>query len=147
MRETANWMVSFAWPNSTTGVYDLGPPLYVVSEDTSPNITQNPALELAYWRLGLGIAKRWVQKLGEDVPDGWTDVMSNLAKLPVDNGTYAVYEGIESTFWTDPEFTSDHPALVGLHGWLPPTEDLDKDMAKATAEKVWTHWNLNECWG
>lgn len=147
VRETANWMGEFAWYNSTTGVYDLGPPMYVVSEDTSPNVTQNPALELAYWRLGFTIAENWMTRLGEDVPSHWSDVSRNLAKLPVDNGTYAVYEGIESNFWTDDAFTSDHPALVGLHGWLPPTDGLDLNMAKATAEKVWTSWNLNECWG
>lgn len=148
VRETANWMAGFAWHNATTGVYDLGPPMYVVSEDTSPNATQNPALELAYWRLGLGIAERWMGNLGEDVPIEWVEVKEQLAKLPVgDDGTYAVYEGIESDFWTDPKYTSDHPALVGLHGWLPPTEGLDLDIARATAEKVWTHWNLTECWG
>ncbi|KAF8066644.1 Six-hairpin glycosidase-like protein [Lyophyllum atratum] len=147
VRETANWMAAFAWHNTTTGVYDIGPPMYVVSEDTSPNVTQNPALELAYWRLGLGIASTWMTELGEDVPGEWTTVASKLAQLPVDNGTYAVYEGIESNFWTDPEYTSDHPALVGLHGWLPPTPGLNVMIAKATAEKVWTHWNITDCWG
>lgn len=147
VRGTADWMAAFAWRNKTTGAYDLGPPLFVVSEDTSPNVTQNPAFELAYWRLGLGIAEGWVEKLGAPVPSQWTEVKKNLAKLPVDNGTYAVYEGIESGFWTDPAFTSDHPALVGLHGWLPPTEGLDLAVAKATAEKVWTHWNVTDFWG
>ncbi|RDB25994.1 hypothetical protein Hypma_006106 [Hypsizygus marmoreus] len=145
--ETANWMATFAWHNTSTGVYDLGPPMYVVSEDTSPNVTQNPALELAYWRLGLGIAQKWLTALGENVPREWTEVASNLATLPIDNGTYAVYEGIESNFWTDPTYTSDHPALVGLHGWLPPTPGLDINIAKATAEKVQTHWNITDCWG
>ncbi|KAJ3876320.1 hypothetical protein F5051DRAFT_441611 [Lentinula edodes] len=88
---------------------DLGPPLYVVSEDTSPNVTVNPAFELAYWRFGL--------------------VKNNLAPLPIqNNGTstvYTVYEGIERDFWMDPAYINDHPSLVGLHGWLPPTEGLD----------------------
>ncbi|KAG6856151.1 hypothetical protein H0H87_007056 [Tephrocybe sp. NHM501043] len=145
--ETANWMSTFAWHNTTTGVYDLGPPMYVASEDTSPNATQNPALELAYWRLGLDIASTWVKELGEEIPNDWATVANNLAKLPVDNGTYAVYEGIESNFWTDPAYTNDHPTLVGLHGWLPPTPGLDITVAKATAEKVWTHWNVTNCWG
>jgi len=147
VRETANWMAAFAWFNESTGVYDLGPPLYVVSEDTSPNITQNPAFELAYWRFGLGIAEKWMNKLGSEVPKSWTDVKNNLAKLPVDGDTYMVYEGIEQNFWDDPAFTSDHPALVGLHGWLPPTEGLNVTMAKLTAENVWSHWNVTDFWG
>ncbi len=147
VRETANWMSAFAWFNESTGVYDLGPPLYVVSEDTSPNVTQNPAFELAYWRFGLGIAENWMNKLGREVPDSWVDVKNNLAKLPADGDTYMVYEGIEQSFWDDPAFTSDHPALVGLHGWLPPTEGLNVTMAKVTAEKVWIHWNVTDFWG
>ncbi|ESK84899.1 hypothetical protein Moror_14900 [Moniliophthora roreri MCA 2997] len=147
VRETANWMAAFAWLNETTSLYDIGPPMYPVSEDTSPNVTRNAAFELAYWRLGLGYAINWMKDLGADIPENWTAVKDNLAKLPVDNGTYSVYEGLESTFWTDPEYTNDHPALVGLHGWLPPTDDLDLDIAKLTAEKVWTNWNISNCWG
>ncbi|KAL0578688.1 hypothetical protein V5O48_003308 [Marasmius crinis-equi] len=147
VRETANWMATFAWFNESTNLYDIGPPMYPVSEDTSPNITRNTAFELAYWRLGLGYALDWMDNLGVEAPANWTVVKDNLAKLPIDNETYSVYEGIESDFWTDPEFTNDHPALVGLYGWLPQTDDLDLDIAKSTAEKVWTHWNISNCWG
>ncbi|KAK1216363.1 hypothetical protein PQX77_020977 [Marasmius sp. AFHP31] len=147
VRETANWMASFAWFNETTNLYDIGPPMYPVSEDTSPNVTRNAAFELAYWRLGLGYAIDWMEDLGIEAPAVWTEVKDNLAKLPKDNGTYAVYEGIEGDFWTDPEYTNDHPALVGLYGWLPQTDTLDLDVAKSTAEKVWTHWNISNCWG
>ncbi|KAK0199765.1 Six-hairpin glycosidase-like protein [Desarmillaria ectypa] len=147
VRETANWMADFAWYNTSTGVYDLGPPMYVVSEDTSPNVTVNPAFELAYWRLGLGYAEEWMQNLGAEVPKHWTTVKDNLAALPIDNGTYKVYETLENDFWTDPKYTNDHPALVGLYGWLPETEGLDLAIAKATAEKVRENWNLTNIWG
>ncbi len=147
VRETANWMAAFAWYNESTRVYDLGPPMFVVSEDTSPNVTVNPAFELAYWRLGLGYAEEWMEKLGTEVPKNWTMVKGNLAALPVDNGTYKVYETLESDFWTDPAYTNDHPALVGLYGWLPETEGLNLAIAKATADKVREDWNVTNCWG
>lgn len=35
----ADFMASFAWYNETTSVYDLGPPMYPVSESTNPNAT------------------------------------------------------------------------------------------------------------
>lgn len=35
----ADFMASFAWYNESTGVYDLGPPMYPVSESTNPNAT------------------------------------------------------------------------------------------------------------
>ncbi|KAF6761499.1 Six-hairpin glycosidase-like protein [Ephemerocybe angulata] len=152
VKATADWMAEFAWSNATTGRFDLGPPMYPVSEDTSPNATVNPAFELAYWRLGLEIAEEWFRGLGEDVPRSWTEARKNLAPLPVNEDedgvrTYSVYEGIEASFWTDSKYTSDHPALVGLYGWLPPTDGLELDVAKRTAEKVWTHWNTTNCWG
>ncbi|RXW12671.1 hypothetical protein EST38_g13182 [Candolleomyces aberdarensis] len=150
VKGTADWMSAFAWFNETTGRYDLGPPLHVVSEDTSPNVTLNPAFELAYWKFGLGVAEEWIHQLNEEpVPTEWTAVRQGLAPLPmdVDDGTYSVYEGIDRNFWTDSKYTSDHPALVGLHGWLPPTEGLDLGVARRTAEKVWTHWNTTNCWG
>lgn len=147
VRATADWMSVFAWWNASSEVYDIGPPMYVVSEDTSPNITRNPSFELAYWRFGLQLASDWITKLDQDVPPLWTNVKENFAELPVNNGTYMVYEGIETDFWTDPTFTSNHPALVGLYGWLPQTPGLDLSMAKATAEKVWTSWNATDFWG
>jgi hypothetical protein len=147
IQETANWMSVFAWHNETTRVFDLGPPMYVVSEDTSPNVTTNPAFELAYWRFGLSLAEAWMQKLGVEPNSTWSTVRENLAQLPASNGTYKVYEGLEDDFWTDPAYINDHPALVGLYGWLPATEGLDVGMAKRTAEKVWTSWNISNCWG
>ena len=147
VEETANWMAEFAWYNATTGRYDLGPPIHLVSEDTKPNATQNPAFELAYWRWGLEAAERWIQRLGQEAPASWKKVKNGLSNLPVSNGTYSVYEGISPDFWTDPTYTSDHPALVGLYGWLPPTPGLNIDIAKATANKVTAHWNFSNCWG
>ena len=85
--------------------------------------------------------------LGKDVPSQWSEVRNKLEKLPINNGTYMVYEGIETDFWTDPTYTSNHPALVGLYGWLPATPGLDLEIAKATAEKVWVTWNATDFWG
>ena len=147
VRETADWMSVFAFHNTSTGRYDLGPPMYVVSEDTDPLVTRNPAFELAYWNFGLDLAATWMDRLGEEVPANWTTVRANLAELPIQNGTYAVYEDIDPAFWDGPTYTNDHPALVGLYGWLPQTSDLNVTMAKLTMEKVWTHWNISNCWG
>jgi len=79
----------------------------------------------------------------------WKDVRQNLAPLPMDveSGTYLVYEGIEQNFWTDPQYTSDHPALVGLHGWLPDIQGVDVAIANKTMVKVWESWNATDFWG
>ena len=47
-------MVAYAWRNAATmSVFDLGPLMYVVSEDTEPNATCNLVFELVHWRLEL----------------------------------------------------------------------------------------------
>lgn len=125
----ADFMASFAWYNETTGVYDLGPPMYPVSESTNPNATVsvpsrcvamvcdlrneakqppqiNPTFELAYWRFGLDIAIKWKQRQGQSVPQDWVQVRDNLAPLPVVDDTYPVYEGIPN-MWTDNTTTYD----------------------------------------
>ena len=86
-------------------------------------------------------------RLGERPPAAWAEVDALLAPLPIEDGLYAVYEGIESNFWTDPAYTNSHPALVGLYGWLPPTANVSLDIAKATAEQVWVTWNISNLWG
>ncbi|KAH8110174.1 Six-hairpin glycosidase-like protein [Phellopilus nigrolimitatus] len=147
VRATADWMSVFAFRNVSTNAYDIGPPMYVVSEDTDPLVTRNPAFELAYWNFGLLLAETWMERLGEKVPALWGAVRSSIVPLPIADGTYSVYEGIESDFWNSPAYTNDHPALVGLYGWLPETPSLNVSIAKATMEKVWTHWNISNCWG
>jgi hypothetical protein len=119
----------------------------VVAEDTSPNITINPAFELAYWRYGLGLAETWMTRLALPIPSAWTQVKAQLAPLPIEDGLYAVYDGIESNFWTDPTYINDHPALAGIHGWLPPIDGVNLSIAKATADKTYTNWNISNCWG
>ena len=147
VQATADWMSVFAFFNESTGVYDIGPPMYIVSEDTQPLVTTNPSFELAYWNFGLSLAETWMQRMGQVVPSNWTAVRQQLATLLVNNGTYMVYEGIEPDFWDDPTYTSNHPSLVGLYGWLPQTPGVNLTIANATMQKVWTHWNVSDFWG
>lgn len=147
--ETAEFMASYAWWNGSSGVYDLGPPMYPVSENTSPNVTRNPAFELAYWRFGLDVAVKWRERMGREVPAEWVRVRDGLAKLPVVDGAYAVYEGIEG-MWTSNATTNDHPAMAGIFGLLPPPESgepLDMAVLKRTAEKIKELWALDYSYG
>ncbi|KAK0704681.1 Six-hairpin glycosidase-like protein [Lasiosphaeris hirsuta] len=146
---TADFMASFAFFNTTTGVYDLGPPIYPVSENTNPNVTLNPTFELAYWRFGLDVATRWKTRQGLSVPTTWTTVRDKLAPLPVVDGTYAVYEGIRG-MWTDNATTNDHPAMAGIYGLLPPPASgppLDEAVLRKTAGKIKELWALEESYG
>ncbi|KAH6645795.1 Six-hairpin glycosidase-like protein [Truncatella angustata] len=147
---TADFMASFAWWNETTGVYDLGPPTYPVSENTNPNSTVNPAFEIAYWRFGLDIAIQWKERQGLSIPEEWIRVRDNLALLPLtsDSETYAVYEGIPN-MWQDTT-VQDHPAMAGIFGLLPPPSSgppLNMTIVQNTHDHISQLWDLADCWG
>ena len=144
--ETANFMVSYVFWNETHKVYDLGPPMYPVSENTNPNATRNPTFELAYWRFGLDVAAQWQQRLGRAVPTNWTHVAQNLAPLPVQNGTYVIYDSILK-MWQTPAYTEDHPSMLGIYGWLPPPPSFNLTIMQNTVKQVYEKWNLPYSFG
>lgn len=144
--QSADFMASFAFWNESTGVYDLGPPMYPVSENTNPNATINPTFELAYWKFGLDIATKWQKRLGKAVPAKWTRVAMNLAPLPISNETYVVYEGIPD-MWNNQTYTDDHPAMLGIYGWLPPPPAFNLTIVQNTRDMVYEKWNLPNSYG
>ncbi|OJJ52178.1 hypothetical protein ASPSYDRAFT_95869 [Aspergillus sydowii CBS 593.65] len=147
---TADFMASYAWWNATTHVYDLGPPMYPVSENTIPNATVNPTFELAYWRFGLDVAIQWKERQGVSVPKEWVVVRDNLAPLPVINNTYAVYEGIPDMWKEGTATVQDHPAMAGIYGLLPPQSTgppVNLTVMRNTAELIRNLWELEDVYG
>ncbi|OAK99547.1 hypothetical protein IQ06DRAFT_224328 [Phaeosphaeriaceae sp. SRC1lsM3a] len=142
----AGFMASYAFWNASTGVYDLGPPMYPVSENTNPNATINPTFELAYWRFGLDVAAKWRTRQNKTVPAEWTHVYDHLAPFPVENDTYVTYEGIPD-MWTTPSYTEDHPGLLGIYGFLPPSSRLNGSIFENTVAKVHETWNFPFSYG
>ncbi|KAG7118609.1 hypothetical protein HYQ44_005752 [Verticillium longisporum] len=146
---SADFMASYAWFNETTGVYDLGPPMYPSSENTNPNATVNPPFELAYWRFGLDVASDWRRRQGRPVPAAWTTVKDGLASLPVVDGTYPVYEGVPD-MWVDPATVYDHPSMSAVYGLLPPPRSgapLNETVLAETAARIWRLWDLDASFG
>ncbi|OAF99564.1 uncharacterized protein CC84DRAFT_1156457 [Paraphaeosphaeria sporulosa] len=142
----ADFMASYAWYNQSTKVYDLGPPMYPVSENTNPNQTVNPTFELAYWRFGLDVAAKWKERQHQVVPASWRTVKDNLASFPIQDNAYVLYEGVED-MWTSPEIASDHPGFLGLYGWLPPDPRLNLTVFQNTVDKVYASWDLANLYG
>ncbi|KAH7085246.1 Six-hairpin glycosidase-like protein [Paraphoma chrysanthemicola] len=142
----ADFMASYAFWNSSTGRYDLGPPMYPVSENTPPNATINPTFELAYWRFGLDVASKWRTRQNLPIPETWTHVYDNLAPFPTEDGTYVTYERIPS-MWTNSSYTEDHPGLLGIYGWLPPDPTFNLTTFNATIAKVHETWNFPFSYG
>ncbi|RYP54047.1 hypothetical protein DL768_001049 [Monosporascus sp. mg162] len=147
---TADFMASYAWYNETTGLYDLGLPMYPASENTDPNATVNPAFELAYWRFGFDVAARWRERQGREAPGSWTRVRDGLAPLPTADGAYALYESIPGMWGENTTTVQDHPAMSAIYGLLPPPSSgpaLDMAVVRNTADKIAALWDLDDCWG
>ncbi|KAL6240149.1 hypothetical protein BDW75DRAFT_3439 [Aspergillus navahoensis] len=144
--ELATWMVSYAWWNASTQVYDLGPPMYPSSENTSPNSTYNPTFELAYWRFGLGIASDWKTRQGIPVPESWTRVLHNLAPLPIVDSAYSIAADLPD-MWTNISYTADHPSHIAIYGLLPPTAGVDRSIVNATMNRIIETWDFSKSYG
>jgi hypothetical protein len=145
---TADFMASYAFWNESTGVFDLGPPIYPASENTNPNLTVNPAFELAYWRFGLDVAIEWKKRQGLEAPVKWVDVRDHLAPLPTAGDAFALYDGIPN-MWSNTTI-QDHPAMSAIFGLLPPPSSgppLNMTVVQNTADKIRDLWDLNDCWG
>ena len=140
---TADFMVSYVSWNKASASYDLKPPMHIMSENTKATETINPSFELSYWGYGLSLAIRWWDRLGIEPQERWSHVCQHLSPKPVSEGVYIMHQGIED-MWN--KYNWEHPALVGMFGWLP-GHDLDATTMLATSERVWKSWRLDKCWG
>lgn len=143
MEATADFMASYAFLDKATKRYDLGPPVFLASENTDPLTTQNPTYELAYWRFGLRTALEWRKRLGLKPKPEWSKVLNGLAPLPVQEGVYVLHEGVKD-MWTKWNF--EHPALTSVFGILP-GDGVDKETMRRTLDKVASTWNFDRTWG
>jgi len=140
---TADFMADFAYYEKSNNRYILGPPIYIVSENTDPLATVNPCFELGYWRFGLRTALIWKERLGLNRDQKWAGVLNKLSPLPKIDSLYVTHENVDS-MWT--KFAFEHPALTGTFGMLP-GDGVDTVCFKKTLNKVISTWNFNKTWG
>ena len=141
--ESAKFMADFAYDEKTNDRYVLGPPIYIMSENTKPEDTFNPAFEIGYWRFGLRTAQAWKERLGMSREQKWDEVLQKLSPLPQVDGSYLTHENIDA-MWT--RFTYEHPGLLGTFGMLP-GDGVDTTCFKKTLENVISKWDFNRTWG
>lgn len=144
--ETADFMSSFAHFDPKGDRYILGPPLIPAQECFDPKMTFNPPFELAYWYWGLTTAQQWRKRLGLEPKKEWDDVLKKLS-VPVRlNGIYLVAESAPDSY-TNPRFTTDHPAVLGAFGYLPGSPLVDTLTMKKTFNYIWENWQWKKTWG
>lgn len=143
VKQSADYMADFACYDEANDRYILGAPICIVSENSDYMTTNNPTFELAYWRYGLRTAIQWAERAGETPNPKWKEVLDKLAQLPVEDGVYINYEGMQDQ-WT--KYNFEHPALTGVYGMLP-GDGVDMETFKKTLYRVEKEWQLDKIWG
>ncbi|WP_344588066.1 hypothetical protein [Actinomadura vinacea] len=118
----------------------LGPPVVPANEQSDPKVTENPVLELSYWRFGLRTAAAWRRRLGLGRDRRWDEVLAGLAPLPVQDGKYVLYEGVRD-MWT--AHATDHPDPIAPLAMLP-GDGVDVPTMRATARQVYESWPVDD---
>ncbi len=143
---TADFMASFAFYDTAKGKYILGPALIPAQERFKPEGTFNPAFELVYWTYALNIAQKWRERLQLPRNTKWDDVLNKLSSLATRDGKYLFTESRTDSY-TNPEFRTDHPSVLGALGIMPQTKMVDTITMNRTFSWIWNNWSWNETWG
>ncbi|WP_375443993.1 hypothetical protein [uncultured Fibrella sp.] len=143
---TADFMASYAWLDPQKGKYILGKGMIPAQERFKYASTYNPPFELTYWWWGLTTAQQWRERLGMPRNPDWDKVLAGLSPLPTQDGLYLAAESAPDSY-TNPEFMTDHPAVLGAYGYMPKSPSLDVPTMTRTFDKIMTVWNWESTWG
>lgn len=143
---TADFMASFAYYDPVTKRYNLGKGVIPAQERFKAEETFNPTYELVYWHWALNIAQQWRIRSGLSRNAKWDEVLAKLAPLPKQDAKYLFTEsGTDS--YTNPEYKTDHPSVLGAWGMLPKTSMMDSAVMKNTFDWIWNNWAWKDTWG
>ncbi|CAG7627379.1 glycoside hydrolase family 65 [Paenibacillus allorhizosphaerae] len=143
VRESADFMASFAQWDGERQRYVLGPPVIPAQENHRAATTWNPTYELEYWRHALELACLWAQRQGQPANPKWREVIDHLSALPQQDGVYLAHENAPDTY-TDKNH--DHPSMLGAFGMLPGVM-VDPEVMRNTLQKVLESWRWDTTWG
>jgi len=143
---TADFMASYAWYDPSKQKYTLGKGVIAAQERFKAEETFNPTYELVYWHWALNIAQQWRERLNLPRNKKWDDVLNKLSPLPVQNDKY-LFTGSATDSYTNPEFKTDHPSVLGAVGMLPKTNMVDTTIMQNTFDWIWNNWSWHDTWG
>ena len=143
---TADFMASFAHFDPATKRYVLGEGVIPAQEKFKPEETIDPTYELVYWYWALQVARQWRQRLHLPPNQKWDAVVQQLAHPAIRDGKYLFTESATDSY-TNPEFRTDHPAVLGALGMLPATPLIDDATMQHTFSWIVNNWNWPSTWG
>ncbi|TDH26461.1 hypothetical protein EXU57_10210 [Segetibacter sp. 3557_3] len=143
---TADFMASYPFFEKDKNRYILGKGLIPAQERFKAEETFNPTYELVYWHWALKTAAEWRKRLNLAPNPKWNEVVQKLSKLPIQNNLYLATESATDSY-TNPEYKTDHPSVLGALGMMPSTGQVDTTIMKNTFDWVWKNWSWKDTWG
>ena len=88
---------------------------------------------------------KWKERLQEDIPKKWIEVLESLSKPPVDtiNKRYIAHEHCSDTYG---KYATDHPAFVFPFSLIPGLS-VDRRVMNNTVDAVLDSWKIESLWG
>lgn len=142
---TADFMASYARWDIVQNRYILGPPLIPAQECFDAESTVNPTFELEYWRWGLQTAQKWRKRLDQLPNPKWQQIIDKLAWPSVKDSLYLFTEDATDSY--NQKYLIDHPIVLGISGFLPASERVDKNIMQNTLTTIMHKWNWETAWG
>ncbi|HYM93889.1 MAG TPA: hypothetical protein VET23_07110 [Chitinophagaceae bacterium] len=143
---TADFMASYTHYDSAKQKYILGKGVIPAQERFKAEETFNPSYELVYWHWALNLAQQWRQRLHLTRNKKWDEVLNKLSPLPVQNDKYLFTENATDSY-TNPEYKTDHPSVLGALGMMPQTNMVDTFVMHNTFNWIWNNWTWEKTWG
>lgn len=131
--ESAKFLASYAFYDTKTKRYILGPPIKSVNERNPENNTQNPTFELAQWYYGIKVAQDWRVRLNMKKDAHWDDILKRLSRLTVREGKYVEIESDPDMYKKEGGVSS---AMIMALGYLPQTPLVDKEIMRQTFNTI-----------
>lgn len=145
VQETAEFMYSFASYDKANDRYVLKG--LIPAQETLPKETAvNPPFELSYWHCAMNIAQKWRERAGEGRKPEWDEFIGKLSPLTSSNGLYLAAESAPDSYMNI-RYISDHPAVLGAYGMLPPSRLADGKVMRNTLHWILDNWNWDHTWG
>lgn len=143
---TADFMASYAYYDPVKGRYILGKGVIPAQERFKAEETFNPTYELVYWHWALSVAQKWRERLHLSRNKKWDEVLNKLSALPQKDNKYLFAESAPDSY-SNPQFRTDHPSVLGAMGMLPKTIMIDSSVMKNTFDWIWQNWTWKDTWG
>lgn len=143
--ETAEFMGDFV-QRDFEGNYHLCH--YIPAQETlnKDSVVDSP-LELSEWHYALGIAQQWRQRRGLARRADWDSIIARIVPLACNADSLYLASATTPNSFTYKKYFSDHPAVLGAYGMMPPSRLVNPIIMRKTVDWVFDNWNWPSAWG